>query len=115
MKARRRKSVRSIHFKFKFRPDERRVDIGQKDRELFTNKKATSVRRGKKTDDRDLSNIVDIDRSDYNEGNKFGSARDNRKRRSFSRYKFQIHSSGKICEKVYQTLVRAFILSRRGG
>ena len=30
----------------------------------------------------------------YSEGNRFGRAGDNRKRRAFSRFKFQIHSRG---------------------
>ena len=39
MKAKRRKSVGSIYFKLKFKPDERSVDVRQKDRELVTNKR----------------------------------------------------------------------------
>ena len=52
MKAKRRKRVGSIYFKLKFRPDERRVDVRQKGRELVTNKKEVSVRRSRRTDDR---------------------------------------------------------------
>ena len=51
-KAKRRKSVGSIHFKLKFRPDKRRVDVKQKSRKLFTNEKEANVRRGRRTDDR---------------------------------------------------------------
>ena len=47
----RRKSIGSIHFKLKFRADERRVDVGQKGREFFTIKKEVGVRRGRSTDD----------------------------------------------------------------
>ena len=46
----------------------------------------------------------------YSEGNRFGRAADKRERLAF-RFKFQIHSRGKICVKVYWTLVRAFISS----
>ena len=52
MKAKRRKSIGSIHFKLKFRTDERRVDVRQKGRELVMNKKEASVGRGRRTDDR---------------------------------------------------------------
>ena len=44
MKAKKGKSVGSIHFKLKFRSHERRVDVRQKGRELFTNTKEASVR-----------------------------------------------------------------------
>ena len=47
-----RKSVGNIHCKLKFRPDERRVDVRQKGRELFTNKKEARVSGGRRTDDR---------------------------------------------------------------
>ena len=59
----RRMSVGSIHFKLKFRPDERRVDVRQKGRELFSNIKEASVRRGRRTDDRaelDVSTTVQV-------------------------------------------------------
>ena len=44
MKAKRRKSVGSIHFKLKFRPDKSRVDVRQKGRELFTNKRKPTLK-----------------------------------------------------------------------
>ena len=52
MKAKRRKSIGSIHFKLKFRTDERRVNVRQKGRELVKNKKEASVRRGRRIDER---------------------------------------------------------------
>ena len=75
----RRKSIGSIHFKLKFRRDERRVDIRQKSRELVTNKKEASVRRGRRTDDRAKIFIRLAKQSRhrqirYSEGNRFGRA-----------------------------------------
>ena len=76
MKAK-KKSVGSIHFKLKFRPDERRVDVRQKGRELVTNKKEASIRRGRRTNDRAkiLTRFVKQSRQRqirYSEGNSFG-------------------------------------------
>ena len=102
MKAKRRKSVGSIHFKLKFIPDERRVDVRQKGRELFTNKKEDSVRRGRRTDVRTNMFMRFVKNSKhrqirYSEENRFCRGVINRKRRAFSRFKFRIHSRGKIC------------------
>ena len=43
MKAKRRKGIGSIYFKLKFRPDEKRVDVRQKGRELVTNKRKPAL------------------------------------------------------------------------
>ena len=43
VKAKRRKSVGSTSFTLKFRPDERRVHVRQKGRELVTNKRKPAL------------------------------------------------------------------------
>ena len=91
MKVKRRKTVGSICFEHNFRPDERRVDVRQKGRKLFTNKKEGSVRKGKRTDNRAKIFMRFVKQSKhrqirYSEGNRFGRARDNRKRQAFSRF-----------------------------
>ena len=97
MKAKRGKSVGSILLKLKFRVNERRVDVRQKGREFFRNRKEASVSRGRRTDDRATIFMRFVKQSRHrqtrcSEGNRFGRAGDNRKRRALSRFKFQIHS-----------------------
>ena len=47
MKAKRRKSIGSINFKLKFRPDERRVDVRPKGREFSQIKRKPALEEAK--------------------------------------------------------------------